>query len=143
MWGIPVCATMARLVEWQGYRFYTCEACRFAYKEASLADQCKAFDLANGMRSADITGQSIAPPDRYWQAVTKFQEEEAKAAKAAAAKPAAPAAPTAAPAAAAPGAAPPAAPAAAPPKLSPEELAARKKAALEKAAAMKAAKDAS
>ena len=134
---------MAQLLERQGYRFYACDECRFAYKAASLADQCKAFDLKHGMRSADITGQCIAPPDRYWQAVTKFQEEEAKAAKAAAKAAAPAAAATPAPATAGPATpAAPAAPAPAPPKLTPEELEARKKAALEKAAAMKAQKEA-
>ncbi|MCA1812884.1 MAG: hypothetical protein LC624_02900 [Halobacteriales archaeon] len=125
---------MAQLLERQGYRFYACDECRFAYKDQATADQCKGFDLANGMRSADITGKSIAPPDRYWQAVLKFIEEEQKAARAAAAKPAAPASAPATPGAE------PAKPA--PPKLTPEELEARKKAALEKAAAMKAQKEA-
>lgn len=122
---------MAKQLQRQGYVFYACDRCGFAYRDAATADKCGRYDLEHGMRSADITGECIAPPDRYWQAVTKFMEEEAKAAKkaAAAAKPAAPGA-----AAATAGAAPP--------KLTPEELEARKKAALEKAAAMKAQKEA-
>ena len=136
---------MARLVSLQGYAFYACERCDFAYKLATEADACALYDLEHGMRSADITGKSIAPPARHWQAVTKFLDEEAKAAKkAAAGPPAAKPAGAAAPGAAAPPAGGAAAGAAAakpaPPKLSPEELEARKKAALEKAAAMKAQK---
>lgn len=138
---------MARTMMLQGYTFFACERCGFAYKDSATADKCARFDLEHGMRSADITGDNIAPPDRYWQAVTKFHDEELKAAKKAAAaaagpaaaKPGAPAAPSAAPAAA--GAAPAAAAATpGPPKFTPEELEARKKAALEKAAAMKAQK---
>jgi hypothetical protein len=125
---------MAQPLERQGYKFFACERCGFAYKEANVADECAAFDARHGLRSADITGKSIAPPHRYYQAALKFLDEElkakAKAAKAAAAP---------GPGAAAPGAAP-AAENPAPPKLSPEELEARRKAALDKAAAAKAAK---
>jgi hypothetical protein len=136
---------MARLVERQGYAFYACDRCDFAYKEAATADQCALFDREHGMRSADITGNSIAPPQRHYQAVPKFVEEELKAAKAkaaaaakAAAGPAAPTAPVATAAGAAP--VPPAGATPAKAAMTPEELEARKKAALEKAAAAKAAK---
>lgn len=122
---------MARAVQVQGYTIYACEQCRFAYKEPQTADQCALYDLEHGERSFDVTGKSIAPPDRYYQAVLKFMEEEQKAAKARAAAAAKAAAPAAG--ATGPGAAAPAAPAARP-ALTPEEVEARKKAAAAKAA---------
>lgn len=130
---------MARLVERQGYAFYACGQCGFAYKDEATADRCARHDLEHGMRSPAITKESIAPPDRYYQAVLKFLEEEQKAAKAKAAA----AAKAAKEAGAAEGEGAPAAAQAASsakPPLSPEELEARKQAALAKAAAAKAAK---
>jgi hypothetical protein len=127
---------MARAVELQAYRFFACERCDFAYKDAATADRCALFDLEHGRRSMELTKESIAPPQRHWQAVLKFIEEELKAAKKAAAPP------PAAKVGGAPGAAAATAPTpggAGKPALTQEEIEARKKAALEKAAAAQAA----